>query len=170
MKFDALVVKLNKICGHIGAWLSIPLVVVVTWEVITRYVFNNPTDWVYDAAWMIFSVMFLLGGGYTLAEDRHVRVDIIFRMLPARLQALWDCFFFIVLFLPIMGILTWRGLDFAIQAWKSGEMLSTTLFVFPSAPVKSFIPLGFALLGLQGIVELRKNIRILFSASGGDSR
>ncbi|MBN1332984.1 MAG: TRAP transporter small permease subunit [Synergistales bacterium] len=157
--FD-LIEWLNEKIGMIGAWIVIPLNAVVVYEVVIRYVFNNPTDWVYDTAWMLFSAMFLLGGGYTMVHKRHVRIDIIFSALPKRWQAWYDTFFFAVIFLPVMAILTWKGYQFAARAWTSSEYLSTTLWHFPAGPVKTMIPIGFGMLLLQGIVELFRNLRV----------
>jgi TRAP-type mannitol/chloroaromatic compound transport system permease small subunit len=159
--------KFNEKVGIIGAWLVIPLNAVVVYEVFIRYLLNNPTDWVYDTAWMLFSAMFLLGGAYTMIHKRHVRVDIIFSSMPQKFQAWYDVFFFAVLFLPIMGLLTWRAIDFAADAWITGERLSTTLWNFPAGPVKTFVPIGFGLLFLQGIVELFRNLQ---SALKGESK
>ncbi len=150
----------NEKGGMIGAWLVIPLNAVVVYEVLIRYVFNNPTDWVYDTAWMLFSAMFLLGGGYTMLHKRHVRIDIIFSYLPKRVQAWYDAFFYAVLFCPIMGVLTWKGVQFAARAWTTNEYLSTTLWHFPAGPVKTMIPIGFLMLGMQGLVELVRNLRM----------
>ncbi len=151
--------KFNEKVGIFGAWLVIPLNAVVVYEVLIRYVLNSPTDWVYDTAWMLFSAMFLLGGAYTMVHKRHVRIDIIFSSLPAKYQAWFDVFFFAILFLPIMGLLTWKSVDFAAFAWSNGERLSTTLWRFPSGPVKTVIPIGFGMMFMQGFVELYRNLQ-----------
>ncbi|MCD6364139.1 MAG: TRAP transporter small permease subunit [Synergistetes bacterium] len=161
MKFLALIEKIVRICGKGGAWLVIPLNAVVVYEVFIRYVLNSPTDWVYDTAWMLFSAMFLLGGGYTLQEKKHVRIDLVFNALPEKVRLVWELIFFAVMFLPIMAILFWKGLEYAMYAWSIGEKLSTTTWGFPSGPVKTMIPAGFLLLFLQGIVELVKTIKKL---------
>ena len=143
--FD-LIEWVNEKLGLVAAAIVLPLNAVVVYEVVIRYVFNNPTDWVYDTAWMLFSAMFLLGGGYTMLHKRHVRIDIIFSALPKRFQAWYDSFFLRrYLSVPSWRILTWKGIQFAARAWSStNEYLSTTLWHFPAGPVKTMIPIGFA--------------------------
>jgi TRAP-type mannitol/chloroaromatic compound transport system permease small subunit len=111
---------------------------------------------------MLFSAVFLLGGAYTMIENRHVRVDIIYSSLPRKVQIWHDLLFLAVIFLPVIGILTYRGYLYAALAWSSGERLSTTMFIFPAGPVKTLIPLAFGMLFLQGIVELIKSLRKAF--------
>jgi TRAP-type mannitol/chloroaromatic compound transport system permease small subunit len=61
--------KISEWTGVVISWLVIPLTAVVFYEVLLRYVFNNPTDWVYDTAWMLYSTLFLIGGAYTLLHQ-----------------------------------------------------------------------------------------------------
>jgi len=162
MKILEMIERFNRFMGYLGAVFVIPLMLVVVYEVFMRYALNAPTEWVYDVSWMLFSTIFLMGGAYTMIENRHVRVDIIFSVLP-RLVKIWHEILFLgVMFLPVIGILTYRGYIYAAMAWASGERLSTTMFVFPAAPVKTLIPLAFGMLFLQGIVEIVKNLRIAF--------
>ncbi len=145
---------INKITGAFGflaALLVIPLAGIVVYEIGMRFIFNLPTVWVYDVSWLIFGAMFLLGGAYTLREDRHVRVDIIFRLFPKKMQKFIELAFFLAVLLPMSGALVWRGIIFALVAYQGNEMLSTTLFVFPAWRAKVFIPIGFSLLFLQGL-------------------
>jgi len=162
MKIFGNIERFNRLMGYVGAAFVIPLMAAVVYEVFMRYALNAPTEWVYDVSWMIFSAVFLLGGAYTMIENRHVRVDIIYSTLPRKVQIWHDLFFLAVIFLPVIGILTYRGYLYAAMSWASGENLSTTMFIFPAAPVKTLIPLSFGMLFLQGIVELEKNLRMAF--------
>lgn len=151
--------KINKLIGYLSALICIPLTFIIVFEISMRYFFNKPTEWAYDVSWMLFAAMFLLGGAYTLQEERHVRVDIIARVLPLKLQKTIELLFYFILFLPMTLVLAWKGFDFTLVAWRAGEMLSTTLFVFPAWATKIFIPIGFCLLFLQGISQVIKIIR-----------
>ena len=93
-----------------------------------------------------------------MQADRHVRVDILYQALPKKIQKGIDIFFFVAILLPMSGALAWRGCRYTLLAWKSKELLSTTIFVFPAWIPKLFIPIGFALLFLQGLVH---TVRIL---------
>jgi TRAP-type mannitol/chloroaromatic compound transport system permease small subunit len=162
MKILENIERFNRLMGYLGAAFVIPLMVAVVYEVFMRYALNAPTEWVYDVSWMLFSAVFLLGGAYTMIENRHVRVDIIYSSLPRKVQIWHDLLFLAVIFLPVIGILTYRGYLYAALAWSSGERLSTTMFIFPAGPVKTLIPLAFGMLFLQGIVELIKSLRKAF--------
>lgn len=158
---EAFVEKVVRICGKGGAWLVLPLNAVVLYEVFIRYVLNKPTDWVYDTAWMLFSALFLLGGGWTLQQGKHVRIDIILNALPEKIRLWWEIIFYVVMLIPVMFILFWKGIGYAAYAWSMGERLSTTTWGFPSGPIKTVIPIGFGLVLAQGVIELIKNLRKL---------
>jgi len=63
--------------GSAFAWLSVPLTVVVFYEVVSRYFFNNPTIWAYDLSYMLYSPLFMLGAAYTLRQGSHIRTDML---------------------------------------------------------------------------------------------
>lgn len=156
MKLISLIDKVNDFTGKMIAWFCVPLAIVVVYEVSLRFIFNKPTSWVYDMSWMLNSALFLLGGGYTLLHRRHVRVDILYRMLPKKFQCFYDFTIYLIVILPITIIFVWQGIKYASFAWKIGERLSTTLWDFPAGPSKTLIPIAFALVGLQAIAELGK--------------
>ena len=108
MKILENIERFNRLMGYLGAVFVIPLMVAVVYEVFMRYALNAPTEWVYDVSWMLFSAVFLLGGAYTMIENRHVRVDIIYSALPRKVQIWHDLLFLAVIFLPVIGILTYR--------------------------------------------------------------
>lgn len=150
--------RFNLFIGDVAAWLAIPLTIVVGLEVGLRYFANNPTKWAYDTAWMVFSTYFLLGGAYTMAKKKHVRIDLLYGLLPEKAQTIYELVFFIVLFLPVMTILGIRSTEYAMNAWQTGQSLSTTGWGFPAAPIRTFIPIAFYLLAIQGVAEVLRNI------------
>ena len=77
MKFVRFVDKLSDLMGVFAAWLVIPLMFIVVFEVVSRHFLNAPTMWTYDTLWMLYSVNFLLGGAFTLLRKGHIRIDII---------------------------------------------------------------------------------------------
>jgi len=150
--------KISEWSGIVAAWLIIPLTAVIVNEVVKRYVFNSPTKWGYDTSWMLYSALFALGGAYVLLHKRHVRIDIVYNVLPPRGKAIFDMLFYLVIFLPVVALMTREGIRFAIAAWAVNEKLSTTIWFFPAGPVKTIIPISFFLLGLQGLAELIRSI------------
>lgn len=160
--------SVNDRLGRIAAWIVVPLTVIVLFEIALRYFLNMPTTWVYDVSWMLFSVFFLLGGGFAMVHKRHVRIDLLYSLLPKRGQAIYELFFFIVMFLPTMGILGIRSVEYAGRAWRTGQSLSTTVWSFPAAPIRTVIVLAFLLLFVQGIAEVLRNILIVMRKEQND--
>ncbi|RPI02387.1 MAG: TRAP transporter small permease subunit, partial [Zetaproteobacteria bacterium] len=143
MDFVRRIDAISRWTGKGIAWLAIPLAAIVTYEITLRYVFNSPTEWVYDASWMLHSAAFMIGGAYTLSVKRHVRIDLVYGGLSDRNKAIFDLAVFGIVVLPVMLLLTWRGIWFAAEAWSIGEKLSTSTWQFASAPIKTVIPIGF---------------------------
>jgi len=147
--------------GAVAAFLIIPLLIVVVFEVIARHGFNAPTAWGYDTCWMLFSAQFLLGGAFTLLRKGHIRIDIVYNVLSPRTRRIYDLVIYIVVFMIPLVLLTYAGVKYAADAWMTGEKLSTTNWFFPSGPSKSLIPVGFFLLGLQTLAEMIRSIHAI---------
>ena len=161
MRIVRLIDKMSEWTGALSAWLVIPLMVVVIYEVFCRRILNSPTRWGYDVLWMLYSAQFLLGGAFTLLRKGHIRIDIVYGVLSEKAKLIYDIINTMVIILPPAVLLTWAGLVFASQAWLNGEKLSTTDWFFPAAPGKSLIPIGFFLLALQCVAELIRDINKL---------
>jgi TRAP-type mannitol/chloroaromatic compound transport system permease small subunit len=153
--------KISEWTGILCVWIVIPLMAVVMYEVARRHFFNAPTGWGYDTCWMIYSAQFMLGGAYTLLHKGHIRIDIVYNILPPRAQLIFDTALYAVAVLLVSIVFTWAGVKFAAYAWSTGEKLSTTNWFFPSGPSKTIIPVAFFLLGLQSLAELVRNILTL---------
>ena len=161
MRFIRAIDKISEWTGAFSAWLVIPLMLVVIYEVVRRHFFNAPTGWGYDTCWMLFAAQFLIGGAFTLMRKGHIRIDIIYGILSERAKLIYDTVIFVVIIFPPMILFSWAGVFFAADAWMSGEKLSTTNWFFPAGPSKSLISIGFFLLALQCVAEIIRNIRQL---------
>ncbi len=161
MRIVKLIDKISEWTGAMSAWIVIPLMVVVLIDVFMRHVLNTPTRWGYDVLWMLFSAQFLLGGAFTMLRKGHIRIDIVYGSLSDRAKLIYDIINTLLIILPPAVLLTWAGIDFAADAWTSGEKLSTTNWFFPAGPSKSLIPAGFFLLSLQCVAEIIRNINEL---------
>jgi len=161
MRFVRIIDKISEWTGAFSAWLVIPLMLVVMYEVVCRHFFNAPTTWGYDTCWMLFAAQFLIGGAFTLLRNGHIRIDIVYSILSDRAKLIYDTLIvFFIIFIPMI-VFTWAGVMFAADAWMSGEKLSTTNWFFPAGPSKSLIPIGFFLLALQCLAETIRNIKVL---------
>ena len=151
--------------GDISALLGIPLLLVVIYEVIMRYVFDAPTTWGFELTTFIYGVHYMLGLSYSDVTGGHVKVDIFTMHLPQRGQALMGVVTGLVFFLPVMVPLTlwsWK------YAWTSiaGRELASTSWAPPLYPIKTLMAIAFTFLLLQGIANLLQNIQVLRGKGG----
>src|ERR671923_2954207 len=86
--------------GSAIAWLNVPLVLIVTYEVVMRYVFNAPTIWVFDATYMLYGTIFMLGAAYALHKGAHIRTDFFYEKWSDRTRGMVDSISYIVFFFP----------------------------------------------------------------------
>lgn len=147
---------LNDWSGRIAAGLIIPMVLIVTYDVIMRYLFNRPTVWAWDINVQLLGVSVALGGGYTLLHNGHIGVDVLVEGLARRKKALVDLLTSIFFFLGI-GVLVWES---GRVAWFSVQTreVDFTFFAPPVYPLKALIAIGFFLLFLQGIAKFIRDI------------
>jgi TRAP-type mannitol/chloroaromatic compound transport system permease small subunit len=158
MKVIKYIDKVSEWTGIVSAWLIIPLMLAVVHEVVMRHFFNAPTGWGYDTCWMLYGAQFMIGGAYTLLHKAHVRIDIVYNILSPRRKLIFDAIIYAVVILFVMILLTLAGINFAANAWSTGEKLSTTNWFFPSGPSKTIIPVALLLLSLQSLAELIRTI------------
>jgi TRAP-type mannitol/chloroaromatic compound transport system permease small subunit len=145
--------RLSTWLGQAFAWLIVALTGLISWEVYSRYILNNPHDWALDAQIMGYGTLFMMAGAYTLAKNGHVRGDVLYGFFMPRTQATLDLLLYILFFLPGIVALTWAGWTFAGEslAIRESTFSATPL---PLYPFKYMIPLAGGLLLLQGIVEI----------------
>jgi TRAP-type mannitol/chloroaromatic compound transport system permease small subunit len=154
--------SISEWTGKMVSFLIIVITGVTIWEVILRYIFNSPTIWAFDAAYLIFGAYGVLGGAYTLYFKGHVNVDILYGRLPLRVRAIVDLVTSIFFFL-FCGLLLWKGGEMAWDSLKIMERGSSA-WSPPVYPIKLTIPLGAFLLLLQGTAKF---IRDLFKVIKG---
>lgn len=147
----------GMIVGKAAAWLIIPMVGALVYEVVARFVFNNPTMWAYDATFMLYGSLFMLGAAYTLGLDSHVRADFLFSVLSPRWQGVIDGAFTLFLFFPAMYFFTLATFDYALTSWQRGERIPTSPMMPIVYPLKTVMPVTGALLIIQGISEFLKS-------------
>jgi len=121
-------------------------------------VFNAPTVWAYDMTYLLCGTLFMMGVAYTLRHNAHVRVDVLYNMLPPRGKSILECCLYLLTFFPIMVALFIKGIDFTWAAWKIKE----TAFLSPWRPIiypfKAVLPLAALLTLLQGVVEFIRHL------------
>jgi len=146
--------------GKACAWSVVLLTVLISWEVFSRYVLNRPHAWVLDAQIMLYGLLFMMAGAYTLSKNGHVRGDVLYGFLRPRTQAIVDLTLYILFFLPGVVALTWAGWTYANESLAIREQ-TFNADPIPVYPFKFVIPVsGFVLL-LQGFVEIIRCIQCI---------
>jgi len=158
-RFNRTVSRINGIAGELVAYWSVIAVIVYYYEVIARYVFNSPTNWAHESMFLMFGMQYLLAGGYVLREGAHVRVDVIYSYFSKRTQAIIDVITSLFFFIFTLTLLV-TGYTFFNDSLQVNEV-SFTEWAIQYWPIKFAIPLGAALLLLQGIAQLVKDIAVL---------
>lgn len=153
-KILLMVDKISTRAGQISAISVVLLTALICWEVFSRYVLSNPHDWVFDITYMLYGIMFMMAGAYTLSKNGHVRGDVLYGFFKPRTQALFDLILYFVFFIPGIIALVYAGIDFAAVSVAINEHTTQTANGPPIWPFKMIIPIAGGLLLLQGFAEI----------------
>ena len=157
--------SMNIWIGRAFGWCILILTLSVSYEVFVRYVLNAPTVWAFDMMVQMYGALFLMAGPYALAQDSHVRADVIYRLLPVRWQASIDFVLYILFFFPGMLALFWFGWEIAADSWRYEEVSWNSPARIQIYFFKTLIPVAGALLIIQGISEC---MRCYLAIRGGE--
>ena len=148
--------KVSVASGYLCAFWTVNAVAAYFYEVIMRYIFNMPTIWVHEACFLLFGMQYLISGAFTLKEEGHVRVDVLYVKLPLRGQIGMDIFTSVFFFVFVLALLGTSSVFFE-QSFQMGETTVETWGV-QYWPVKGMMVLGGILLLLAGISKFTKDI------------
>jgi len=153
----------NSAIGKTYGWCIVILTFTTSYEVFARYVFLAPTEWAFDASYMLYGTLFMLAGAYALARNAHVRGDFLYRAWPPRRQAGLDIVLYFLFFFPGMLAFVYAGYGFAELSRRMNEHSSSS----PNGPIvwpfKWLIVIVGALMVMQGIVEVMRCVMCLRS-------
>jgi TRAP-type mannitol/chloroaromatic compound transport system permease small subunit len=156
-----LVDSLSTAVGKTYGWCILILTFTTSYEVFSRYMFGAPTEWAFDAAYMLYGTLFMMGGAYALSRNAHVRGDFIYRAWSPRTQAGMDLVLFILFFFPGMLAFIYSGYGFAELSRGMNEHSAAS----PNGPIvwpfKWLISVVGCLMVMQGIVEVTRCIMTL---------
>ena len=147
--------RLSTWLGQLFAWAIIFLTFGVSWEVFSRYVLGTPHAWMLDVQIMLYGVLFMMAGAYTLSKNGHVRGDVLYGFFRPRTQAALDLILYILFFLPGVVALTYAGWHYFQDSLAIREQ-TFNADPIPVYPFKFFIPFAGAILLLQGFVEIAR--------------
>jgi len=145
--------------GEISSLLAIPLLVVVVYEVVMRYVFDSPTIWGFEATTFLYGLHYMLGLAYCDVYGGHVRVDIFTSHLPPKAQGVVGILTNLVFFMPVMILMTIASWKYAWTSIIQREVNSTS-WAPPIYPIKTVMAIAFSILLIQGFANLIHDIRV----------
>ncbi len=154
----------NDRMGKLVSFLIYPIMLVLVYEVLMRYYFNDPTIWAHETSCMLYGAHFVLGGAYALQHNAFVNVEVFYMRLPRRVQAVVDLLTWSMFYI-FVGVLLWKSLPWATKSFAALEASDSTWG--PHIwPIKWTIPLAAFFMLLQGMT---KTIKDLFMAiTGGE--
>lgn len=152
--------RLNEFVGRWVSWLVLAAVVISAVNAVVRKAFGTSSNAFLEIQWYLFAAVFLLAAGYTMLRGEHVRIDIILGRFSKRTQIKVEIFGIVAFLFPFVIVVIELVMPLVIRAYTSGEVSSNAGGLI-RWPVFALVPLGFALLGLQGISELIKRIAFL---------
>ncbi len=155
--------RFSTLVGQVFSWTILLLTFAIVYEVFARRFFSAPTNWGYDAQYMLYGTLFMFAGAYALSRNGHVRGDFLYRMMAPRRQATLDLVLYILFFFPAIFAFMVAGFHFFELSFIQNER---SMFS-PSGPIiwpfKAIIPIvGFIML-LQGLVEVVRCVRAIRS-------
>lgn len=153
--------RISAWSGKLFAWTVVLLTLLVCFDVTLRYILNAPNQWVFDIAYILYGLLFMMAGAYTLSRNGHVRADMMYRTLQPRTQAWFDLVLYVLFFLPGIAALVYAGIEFSQISWTMKEVSSVTSSGVPIYPYKMFIPIAGALLLLQGVAEIIRCVQCI---------
>jgi TRAP-type mannitol/chloroaromatic compound transport system permease small subunit len=160
LAFSRVVDAVNHRFGNLAEWLVMISCLISAGNAFSRYAFGISSNAWLEIQWYMFAGVVLLGASYTLKKNEHVRVDIVYSNVSTRRQIGIDIFGTILFLLPATLILTYLSWPIFYNSWSIGEVSSNAGGLI-RWPAKILLPIGFALLSLQGISELIKRIAML---------
>jgi TRAP-type mannitol/chloroaromatic compound transport system permease small subunit len=164
-KYIKIIDSMNERIGKVIAWLTLFLVLVVCFDVVTRYVFKSSTVGVQEFEWHLFAVIFLMGAAYTLKQEKHVRVDVFYSRLTEKKQAVINLIGAGLFLIPFCLLIINSSIDFVWNSFIIGESSPDPGGLPARFILKSVLPISFVFILMQGISVLFKSILILNSKS-----
>jgi TRAP-type mannitol/chloroaromatic compound transport system permease small subunit len=146
-------------CGKLCSVITLLVALAITYEVVKRYFFDAPTIWVTESSVFGCAILYVIGAAWTAQEGRHVRIELVYGHLSLRGKAIADIIGF-MFFALYMGMMLWAALPYAHRSWELRET-TAGLWDPPIYPIKIVLAVGMALLLLQAIPKLIRDLHVV---------
>lgn len=170
LRLSRLIDALGERTGRAANLMILLSCVLSASNALSRYGFNWSNNWPLELQWYLFGAAVMLGASYTFQRNEHVRVDLIYGHVSERTRRWIDIFGVLLFLFPaclLFAWLSWKSLF--LPSWRILEQ-SSNAGGLPRYPIKFIVPLGFALLFLQGVSELIKRVAAAAGVVAHESR
>lgn len=152
--------RLNEFIGKWISWLILVAILVSAGNAIIRKVFNSSSNAWLELQWYLFGAAFMLAAAYTLKQNEHIRIDVVYGMWSRRVQHWIDLFGHVFFLMPFVLLMVYFFVPYTLLSFRSQEVSNNSggLIIWPA---KAILLVGFTLLALQGISEIIKKIAIM---------
>lgn len=159
MKISGIIDAINRSIGRLFAWILIPMIILTSFEVFSRYALNSPTIWAWELIIQVWGLMLMTCGGYCYWKGGFVRVDVLYNKFPNRVKYIIGIIT-AILVLICMYLIFLYGWKMAWASFQRNERISS-VWGSPMWTLRMDVPLGAGLMFLQGISEFSKNLAAL---------
>lgn len=153
--------KINEQVGRLASWLTAILVVLVCYDVFTRYLLNETRAWIMELEWHLFALVFLLGAAYALKHDKHVRVDLFYANFSRKDRAWVNLLGGLLFLVPWCILIIYWSFDYASLSFSVREGSPDPGGLPARYIIKFAVPVGMFLLLLQALSMVIKSIFVL---------
>lgn len=158
--FSRLIDTITEFIGKSVSWLILIAVLVSAGNAVIRKMFNMSSNAWLEAQWYLFGAAFMFAAAYTLSQNEHIRIDVVYGQFSRRVQHWIDLFGHVFFLMPFVLLMVYMFVPYTLHSFQSGE-LSTNSGGLIIWPAKAILLVGFSLLALQGISEIVKKIAIM---------
>ena len=158
--FSGWVNKINEMIGRAVGWLILVAIIISAGNATIRKVFNISSNSWLELQWYLFGAAFLMAAAFTLKQNEHVRIDIIYGMWSRRVQHWIDLLGHIVFLMPFVLLMIWYLVPYVLRSFNNGEVSTNSggLIIWPA---KALLLIGFTQLAFQGVSEIIKKIAVM---------
>jgi TRAP-type mannitol/chloroaromatic compound transport system permease small subunit len=160
LQLSRLIDRLNELVGRNVSWLVLAAVLISAVNAAVRKAFNTSSNAYLEVQWYLFAAVFLLAAGYTMLRQEHVKIDVVLSRFSKRTQIKIEIFGIVAFLFPFVIAVVSLVWPLVTRAYVSQEMSSNAGGLI-RWPVYALVPVGFTLLGLQGVSELIKRLGFL---------
>lgn len=160
LSLSGLIDRINEIIGRAVGWLILVAVLVSAGNAVVRKVFSTSSNAWLELQWYLFGAAFLLAAAYTLKQNEHIRIDIVYGLFSRRVQHWIDLLGHLFFLMPFVILMLVYLVPYVSQSFHNGEV-STNSGGLVIWPAKALLLVGFVLLAAQGVSEIIKKIGVM---------